>query len=106
MTQTTAAEATDTTEATPIDDYHQINWKALRALLRWTQYDAAAAIGLSRPNILHMERRGYIPARAWDRLEPLVKATLQLQRTTDADPLRVLPRGHRPEITHAIEVPR
>jgi len=89
-----------------IDDYHAIDWKALRALLRWTQYDAAKALGLSRPNVLHMERRGYIPAKAWARLKPLVEATLQLQRTTDADPLRVLPRGHKPEITHQIEVPR
>ncbi len=89
-----------------IDDYHRVDWKSLRALLRWTQYDAAAALGLSRPNILHMERRGYIPSRAWARLEPLVKATLQLQRTTEADPLRVLPSGHKPQITHEIEVPR
>ena len=89
-----------------IDDYHRIDWKALRALLRWTQYDAAKALGLSRPNILHMERRGYISSRAWARLEPLVEAALQLQRVTEADPLRVLPSGHKPEITHDIEVPR
>jgi DNA-binding XRE family transcriptional regulator len=89
-----------------IDDYHAINWKALRALLRWTQYDAAKALGLSRPNVLHMERKSYIPSRAWARLEPLVEAALQLQRTTASDPLRVLPRGHKPEITHHIEVPR
>ncbi len=89
-----------------IDDYHRIDWRALRARLRWTQYDAAAALGLSRPNILHMERRGYIPARAWARLEPLVKATLELQRVTETNPLRVLPSGHKPEITHEIEVPR
>ena len=88
-----------------IDHYHAIDWKALRALLHWTQYDAAAALGLSRPNILHMERKGYIPSRAWARLEPLVKATLELQRVTEADPLRVLPSGHKPEITHEIEVP-
>ena len=89
-----------------IDDYHRIDWKALRALLRWTQYDAAAALGLSRSNVLHMERKGYIPSRAWARLEPLVEAALQLQRTTEADPLRVLPSGQKPEITHHIEVPR
>ena len=89
-----------------IDHYHAIDWKALRDLLRWTQYDAAKALGLSRPNILHMERRGYISSRAWARLEPLVDAALRLQRTTDADPLRVLPRGQKPEITHQIEVPR
>ena len=89
-----------------IDDYHRIDWKALRALLRWTQYDAAKALGLSRPNILHMERRGYISSRAWADWEPLVEAALQLQRVTEADPLRVLPSGHKPEITHDIEVPR
>ncbi len=89
-----------------IDDYHAIDWKGLRALLGWTQYHAAAALGLSRPNILHMERRGYIPSRAWARLEPLVEATLELQRVTEVDPLRVLPSGHKPEITHQIEVPR
>jgi len=89
-----------------IDDYHRIDWRALRALLRWTQYDAAAALGLSRSNVLHMERRGYIPSRAWSRLEPLVQATLELQRVTESDPLRVLPSGYKPEITHAIEVPR
>ncbi len=89
-----------------IDDYHRIDWKALRALLRWTQYDAAKALGLSRPNILHMERKGYISSRAWARLEPLVEATLELQQVTEADPLRVLPSGHKPDITHEIEVPR
>ena len=87
-----------------IDDYHRIDWKALRALLRWTQYDAAAALGLSRPNILHMERKGYIPSRAWARLKPLVEAVVVLQRTTEMDPLSVLPRGHKPEITHDIEI--
>ena len=89
-----------------IDHYHRINWKALRPLLGWTQYHAAAALGLSRPNILHMERKSYISSRAWARLEPLVEAALQLQRVTETDPLRVLPMGHKTEITHHIEVPR
>ena len=88
-----------------IDDYHRIDWKALRDLLGWTQYHAAKALGLSRPNILHMERKSYIPAKAWARLEPLVEAALELRRVTEADPLRVLPSGHKPEITHEIEVP-
>ena len=89
-----------------IDDYHRIDWKALRSILGWTQYHAAEQLGLSRPNILHMERKGYISSRAWARLKPIVEATLELQRVTETDPLRVLPMGHKPEITHEIEVPR
>jgi len=88
-----------------IDHYYKIDWKNLRKVMGWSQYAAADFLGMSRSNIVHMERRGYIPSRAWKRIEAMVNQAVSIKEASKTDPIPVLPSGTEPDILGRIDIP-
>lgn len=85
-------------------EYYLVDWKALRSVLGWSQYVASDFLGLSRSNIAAHERKGYISADAWARIEPMVEMALELRRQAKDSPVPALPSGVAPHITATIEL--
>jgi len=71
----------------------------------WSQYAAADFLGMSRSNIVHMERKGYIPKTAWERIDLMVNCAIRIREKAASDPIKVLPSGFEPNITQTVEIP-
>jgi len=87
-----------------IEEFYLVDWKALRSILGWSQYSAADFLGLSRSNIAAWERKGYVSAEAWSRIEPMVELSIELRRQAKGSPIRALPIGIAPNITATIDL--
>ncbi len=97
-------EANCRVEPIRMAEFYLVDWKALRSILGWSQYAASDFLGLSRSNIAAHERKGYISADAWSRIEPMVELAIELRRQAKDSPVPALPSGIAPNITATIEL--